>query len=234
MEDHHYHSTVPKKSRLGADLRRLHVVLTETGLALSLAMIVVLFRVPIDFEQEFAVPEVPHFAFELEDVEQTRQIERPPPPPRPPVPVQVPDDSILEDAVIEIDAEIDFDEPLEIPAPPVARSEEEEEPEILVLVEQMPEIVGGLESLYDMLEYPELARKAGIEGLVIVWFVIEKDGSPTNLEVAKSASEILDSEALRVVALMRFKPGLQRGKPVRVKFALPVRFTLRLRVDRAG
>jgi protein TonB len=225
MEDHH-HSRVPRKDQR-SDIKGFDVVLAETGLALSLALLVFLFRVPIGFEQEFEVPEVRQITVELEDVEQTQQIERPPPPPRPPVPVMVPDDAVLEDEIIEIDAEIDIDEPAYVPPPPPPAVEEEEEPEIFVVVEQMPEIIGGIEALYAVLEYPELARKAGIDGLVVVQFVIEKDGTPTQLTVMKSASEILDAEAVRAVSQLRFKPGLQRGKPVRVKFAMPVRFSLR-------
>ena len=219
------HSTIPHKSGLSVDLRRFHVVLAEAGLVLSLGMLLILFRAPIDLEEEFVVPEFVPLTVEMEDIEQTKQIEKPPPPPRPPVPIEVPNDEILEDEILEIDAEIDFDEPIALPPPPPAVAEEAE-PDIFLVVEQMPEIVGGLSSLYSILEYPELARKAGIEGLVVVQFVIEKDGTPSNLNIMKSANDILDTEALRAVAFLKFTPGLQRGKPVRVKFAMPVRFSL--------
>lgn len=229
------HSVVPRKAGLRFDIRKLQVLLAETGLVLSLGMLVVLFRVPMDVEQEFVVPEYTPVSVELEEVEQTKQLEKPPAPPRPPVPIEVPNDEVLEDEILHIDAEIDIDEPVELPPPPPpSKDAEEEEPEIFVVVEEMPEIIGGLQSLYDVLEYPELARKAGIEGQVVVQFVIEPDGTPSNLTVVKSANQILDAEALRAVSKLRFKPGRQRGKPVRVKFAMPVRFALTADQDAIG
>jgi protein TonB len=224
MKEHEY-TTVPRKARLGVDLRRFQVLLAEAGLVLSLATMIILVRMPLNLEQDFVVPEYQPITVEMEDVEQSEHLKKPPPPPRPPVPIEVPNDEILEDEALDIDAEIDFDEPAELPPPPALQ--EEEEPDVFIVVEKMPEMVGGIASLYSVLEYPELARRAGIEGLVVVQFVIEKDGSPTNLEVLKSANQILDAEALRAVALLRFIPGMQRGKAVRVRFAVPVRFTLK-------
>lgn len=221
------HSVIPQKTRLRNDIRKLNVLLAETGLVLSLGLLLVLFRVPLEVQQEFVVPEYTPISVELEEIEQTEHIERPPAPPRPPVPIEVPNDEVLEDEILDIDAEIDIGEAAELPPPPPpAKEDEEAEPEIFVVVEQMPEIIGGVQSLYDVLEYPELARRAGIEGQVIVQCVIEPDGTPSNLSVVKSANQILDAEALRAVGRLRFKPGMQRGKPVRVKFALPVRFAL--------
>ena len=229
------HTTIPRKANLRADIRRLQVVLAETGLVLSLGMLLILFRVPMDVEQEFVVPEYTQMTVELEEIEQTEHIEKPPAPPRPPVPIEVPNDEILEDEILDIDAEIDIDEPVDLPPPPPpAAAEDEEEPEIFIVVEEMPEIIGGLASLYAVLEYPELARKAGIEGQVVVQFVIEVDGTATNLAVIKSANDILDAEAIRAVSQLTFKPGRQRGKAVRVKYAMPVRFTLTAENNPAG
>lgn len=229
------HTTIPRKKSLSADIRSLQVVLAETGLLLSLGMLLILFRVPMEVEQEFVVPEYQQVTVELEEIEQTEHIEKPPAPPRPPVPIEVPNDEVLEDEILDIDAEIDIDEEVELPPPPPpAKGGEEEEPEIFIVVEEMPEIIGGLASLYSVLEYPELARKAGIEGQVVVQFVIEVDGTPSNLRVIKSANDILDAEALRAVSQLKFKPGRQRGKPVRVKYAMPVRFTLTSQDNPAG
>jgi protein TonB len=221
------HTVVPRKTSLRTDIRKLHVLLAETGLVLSLGLLVLLFRVPLEMQEEFVIPEYTPMSVELEDIEQTEHVEKPPAPPRPPVPIEVPNDEILEDEILDIDAEINIDEPVDLPPPPPpSQDEEEAEPEIFVVVEQMPEIIGGVQSLYQVLEYPELARRAGIEGQVIVQCVIEPDGTPSNLTVVKSANQILDAEALRAVSKLRFKPGMQRGNPVRVKFALPVRFAL--------
>jgi len=90
----------------------------------------------------------------------------------------------------------------------------------------MPELIGGLASLYAVIEYPDLALRAGIEGTVVVQFVIETDGVPTNVEIMRSGGSILDVAALDAIGKLHFKPGMQRGKPVRVRYAMPVRFKL--------
>lgn len=99
-------------------------------------------------------------------------------------------------------------------------------------IDEMPEFPGGLEMLMEYLaqniHYPEVARKAGIEGKVMVRFVVETDGSITDCTVMESLSEECDEEALRVVKRMpKWKPGIKDGQPVSVGFFLPVRFKLR-------
>ena len=110
--------------------------------------------------------------------------------------------------------------------------EEEAEPKgVFDVVEQMPEFPGGAVEMMKFLsmnvKYPAEASSKGIEGRVLVKFVIEKDGSITEARVVKSVNELLDAEALRVINLMpKWKPGMQNGKPVRVFFTLPVTFRL--------
>ncbi len=220
-------SVVPKK-QLRADVRRFETVLVEVGLVIALGLMLGLLKAPIRWDAQFVAQETESMVVKMEEVEQTQQIKKPPPPPRPPVPVSVPDETVLEDEPLDIDAEIDIDEPLDLPAlpPPPAAEESDEEADIFVVVEEMPELVGGIKSLYDVIQYPDLALRAGIEGTVVVQFVIETDGKPTNLNVMKSAGSILDTAALEAIAKLRFKPGKQRGKPVRVRYAMPVRFKL--------
>ena len=97
------------------------------------------------------------------------------------------------------------------------------------VVEQMPEFSGGekamLEFLYSNLEYPVGDRENGIEGKVIVQFIIEQDGSISNPKILQSVSETIDAEAIRVIELMpKWQPGMQDGKPVKVQYTLPLRF----------
>ncbi len=110
--------------------------------------------------------------------------------------------------------------------PALATTEQPAPPEVFVVVEEMPKLIGGLESLMADLTYPELARRAGIEGTVFVQLIVDKDGSVYDAEVVKGAHEALDAAALEAVRKARFEPGLQRGEPVRVRYALPVRFQL--------
>lgn len=114
----------------------------------------------------------------------------------------------------------------------VVVEEELEEEEVFSIVEVMPEFPGGMPKLSEYLSqnivYPDEAQKAGIQGKVFVSFVIEKDGSASNVKLIRGIGGGCDEEAIRVVqAMPRWKPGTQRGKPVRVSYSLPVNFTLK-------
>jgi len=98
-------------------------------------------------------------------------------------------------------------------------------------VEDMPEPVGGFDAMYAFLQenlrYPANARDKGIGGQVFVEFVIEKDGSVTNVKILTGVDPELDAESVRVVSMMpKWKPGKQNGKPVRTFYQIPIRFTI--------
>ena len=100
-----------------------------------------------------------------------------------------------------------------------------------MVVEQMPEFPGGMDDLMTFLNsnirYPKSAYDKNVQGRVIVQFVIEKDGTPTEFEIMRSVNPDLDAEALRVMKEMpKWKPGMQRGQVVRVKYTIPVTFRL--------
>lgn len=97
---------------------------------------------------------------------------------------------------------------------------------ILEFVDENPAIVGGLSTLYLSIDYPKSAREAGIEGLTVLMFVVEKDGSTNSIEVLKPLHPALDSAAVAAVSQTLFKPGRQNGKIVRVKMTLPIRFKI--------
>lgn len=112
-----------------------------------------------------------------------------------------------------------------------APAEKAAEEEIFMVVEQMPEFPGGMKEMLKFLQenvkYPENAMKNNVQGRVIVQFVIEKDGTPTEFKVLRSVDPDLDAEALRVMkAMPKWKPGMQKGQVVRVKFTVPVSFKL--------
>ena len=99
------------------------------------------------------------------------------------------------------------------------------------VVEQMPEFVGGqaelMKFLAENVHYPEAAYKVGKQGRVIVTFIVEADGSVSNAKIVKKVSDELDAEALRVIGTMpKWKPGMQNGKEVRVKYTIPITFRL--------
>lgn len=175
------------------------------------------------------------FLFEDElDIQQTTQ-ETPPPPP-PPAVQEVEVLNVVEDNVetesIEVNAEDDQEQEVVIAAPVEAPVEEEEEEVVFVVVEKMPEFPGGQQALFKYLsenvKYPMIAQENGIQGRVICQFVVNRDGSIVDVEVVRSGGDAsLDKEAIRVIKSMpKWKPGQQRGKPVRVKYTVPVNFKL--------
>ena len=100
------------------------------------------------------------------------------------------------------------------------------------VVEQMPEFPGGIKALLDYLcqnvKNPADAEKQKIEGRVIANFVVETDGSISNVEVFRPVFPSLDAEAVRVLSAMpKWKPGMQSGKVVRVKYTVPISFNLK-------
>lgn len=134
------------------------------------------------------------------------------------------DASQTEDAKEEVVAPVS-PEAKEAPADSTAKEE------VFMVAEQMPEYPGGMKEMLKFLQenvkYPENAMKNNVQGRVIVQFVVEKDGTPTEFKVARSVDPDLDAEALRVLQTMpKWKPGMQRGEVVRVKFTVPVSFKL--------
>ena len=114
---------------------------------------------------------------------------------------------------------------------PIVVEEPEKEEEIFQVVENQPEFPGGMAELMKYLQknikYPTICQEQGIQGRVIVQFVVNSDGSIVDPQVVKPVNPYLDKEALRVVSNMpKWKPGEQRGKKVRVRFTLPVTFRL--------
>jgi protein TonB len=113
----------------------------------------------------------------------------------------------------------------------VVEEEEPEEQEIFQVVEEMPEFPGGMAECMKFLgkniKYPTISQENGVSGKVIVQFVVNKDGSVVDPVVVRSVDPYLDKEALRVINTMpKWKPGKQRGKPVRVRYTVPVTFRL--------
>ena len=165
--------------------------------------------------------------------EQQEKIEVPPPPE---VPQQaevldiVDDQADIEETVIA--SSEDTGQKVEIKYVPVEVVEEEpDEQEIFDIVENMPEFPGGqaalMKYLSNNIKYPTIAQENGTQGRVIVQFVVNRDGSIVDARVARSVDPYLDREALRVINSMpKWKPGMQRNKPVRVLYTCPVMFRL--------
>ncbi|MGM0506666.1 MAG: energy transducer TonB [Bacteroidota bacterium] len=209
-----------------ADLRKYYPIFMQVGMVLALLIFIVAVKADLNSgpTQEIVLDE--QEVIEMEEVIQTQHIETPPPPPRPPVPQAVPDDEIIEDVDFEINAELSLDGPLDLPPPPPQEEEEEPAEDFFVVVEQMPELIGGLAELQSNIRYPEMARRAGIEGRVYVQFIVNEQGEVENPQVIRGIGGGCDEEALRAVREANFRPGMQRGRPVRVQYSLPIVFQL--------
>ena len=221
-----------KKSE-NASLEKDKLVYVLMGLVFTLSLVFVALEWT---EREVTKYEVndTDFLFEEEvEIQQTSQ-ETPPPPP-PPAVQEVEVLNVVEDNVetetIEVSTE-ENEQEVVIAAPVEAPVEEEEEEVVFVIVESMPEFPGGQQALFKYLsenvKYPVIAQENGIQGRVICQFVVNKDGSIVDVEVVRSGGDpSLDKEAIRVIKSMpKWKPGKQRGKPVRVKYTVPVNFKL--------
>ncbi len=221
----------PKKTEK-ADLEQKRGFFFQIGLVVSMAAVLLAFEWRSYDRNVMDLGDL-----KLEDIPEemipiTKQEEKPPPPP-PPAPVEI---QIVEDDVeIENEAEIEETEITQETAVEVIEVAEEvvDEPEIFTIVEDMPEFPGGGESallryLSKNIKYPPLARENNIQGIVYVTFEIDRSGKVKDAKILRGIGGGCDEEALRVVSNMpQWKPGRQRGKPVRVQYNLPVRFTLK-------
>ena len=209
-----------------ADLKKYYTIFLQLGLIATMSVMLGLFKAEFRTHQEDVELTNKQETIKMEEVVQTKQTTKPPPPPRPPVPVEVPNDEIIEDEIIDLDAELDMNKEVAVPPPPPKAEEKEDEDEVFVVVEHMPELRGGLAGIQKDIKYPEIARKAGIEGRVYVQFVVNERGRVENARVVRGIGGGCDEEALRVVKKAKFRPGMQRGRPVQVQMSLPIVFKL--------
>lgn len=166
--------------------------------------------------------------------EQPEQAAPPPPPAAPPIAETltiVEDDADVEETTIATSEETN--QAVDIKYVPVAVEEEEpEEQTIFEVVEQMPEFPNGgmaglMQYLSKNIKYPTIAQENGTQGRVTVQFVVNRDGRIVDAKVLRGVDPYLDKEAIRVISSMpKWKPGMQRGKAVRVKYTVPVMFRL--------
>jgi periplasmic protein TonB len=189
----------------------------EGALVIALLFLIGTFYAFKKFESSFKLPPKPDITIETVEIPPTEQIQRPPPPSRPAIPVESEDEDILDDVTIE-ETEVTFEPMEELPPPPPP---EEDEVFEFFAVSEKPVIIHKEEP-----KYPDLARKAGIEGIVVITVTIGKDGKVEDAKVFKSLP-MLDEAALKAAKKCTFKPAKQRDKTVRVKMNIPFHFRLK-------
>ena len=217
-----------------ANLENKKVMFTQIGLIISLLIAWMAFEHK-SYDKREIDPSLLRQTEVVEEemVEITKQEEPKPQPVE--VPKQTTQLEIVQDDVevedIEINAEVDQTEVIEEYVPVEVEEEEVVEQEIFQIVEEMPAYPGGDQKLMEFIakgiKYPQIARETGIQGRVFVGFVVEPDGSVSNVKLLRGIGGGCDEEAMRVVKSMpKWKPGKQRGKAVRVSYMLPVNFKL--------
>jgi len=220
-----------------ADLNRFRMVFFNIGLIISLSITYTAFE--WKFYDDSSILDTSVIVNdEFEEVFEIPPTEQPPPPP-PEIKnvniVTIEDTEEIEDE-LEISFDIEMTEDLVIEQLPLVIEdgegfEEETSEEIFLIVEEQPSPKGGMKAFYNhvnsIIRYPSQARRLGVQGRVFVQFVIEKDGSITQVAVIRGIADDCDKEAIRVVSSApAWNPGKQRGKPVRVKMSLPISFRL--------
>jgi len=225
----------PKKSPK-ADLENKRGIFVQLGLVISLGLVLLAFNWNSQIKEADSLGQVQAQDVEDEMIPITRPEEvKPPPPPPPPQVVEVlnivDDNTDIDDELQIEDTEANDNTVVDV-APIVQQKEEQtEEAPVFFIVEDMPEFPGGdlalRKYIANAIKYPVIAQENGIQGKVYVNFVVNTDGSVTNAKIARGVDPSLDKEALRVInSLPKWKPGKQRGKPVRVSFTVPINFVL--------
>ncbi|MBN1986116.1 MAG: energy transducer TonB [Prolixibacteraceae bacterium] len=220
-----------------ADLESKKNVFFMVGLVVALGVTLVAFEWTTKPKKADDLGQIQTQEVEEEIIPITREQQvKPPPPPPPPKVVEVlnivDDDIEIEDELEIEDTEADDETVIDVaPVIETQEEEEEEEAQVFFIVEDMPEFPGGELALRkyiaNAIKYPVIAQENGIQGKVYVTFVVDKDGGISDARIARGVDPSLDKEALRVVnTLPKWKPGKQRGKPVRVSYTVPINFVL--------
>jgi len=227
----------PRKTEK-ADLESKRSLFVQIGLIVVLAIILLAFewkqyeRAKLELGVRDNVEVIEEVVIQTE-----QEVAKPPAPAPPPQTtiLEIVDNDVTVDD-ISIDAETDENTQMEeyVAPPPSSvevKDEEIVEAEIFTVVEESPSFPGGEEArirfLQENIEYPQMARESGIQGTVYMTFVVEPSGSVSAVRVLRGIGGGCDEEAIRVIQKMpKWNPGKQRGKPVRVQFTMPIKFTL--------
>ena len=220
-----------------ADLENKKTLFLQIGLVIALVLCLLAFNWTTGQKNDSIFEGMTEQAIEEEQIPVTEEL---PPEQAPPPEVTVTDlfEIVQDDVVLTTEVSFDDDETtedkvVEIYAPVSLQAEEEAtEEEVFVIVEDMPRFKGGdinkfREWVQKRVRYPEIAAENSIQGRVYVTFVVETSGLVSNVSVTRSVDALLDAAAKEAVeASPKWEPGMQRGRPVRVRYSIPIIFQL--------
>jgi protein TonB len=216
-----------------ADINKKSTLFLNIGLVISISS--VFFAFEYKFYDEGPAMDLGQVNDDMEDIMEIPPTEQPPPPPpkvKLPEIIEIPDEEEIEED-IELDLDMDMTEDDAIEDIVFEEDTEEEVDKIFQIVEQQAEPSGGIQAFYDYVfgqldgNYPRQAQRMTIEGVVYVQFVVEKDGSLTDVVAVKGIGGGCDELAVEVVKNSpKWTPGRQRGRAVRSQRVIPIRFVL--------
>lgn len=225
------------KKNDNANLEKRKGIFLQLGLVISISLCLIAFEWTTGTKDDNPFDTGDEEVIEEEMIPITEMQE-----PEPEAPPEVPktteifeiveDDVAIENEILFEDDETDFDDEIQMYDFEVTEEQEEEEEEIFVVVEDMPTFRGGDVNKFrnwvqQRVKYPQIAAENGIQGKVFLMFVVEPDGSVSNVTIMRGVDPALDNEAIRVVeSSPKWAPGKQRGAPVRVRFSITVNFQL--------
>ncbi len=210
-----------RKKHANADLKAIYPKVLRRSTLLTLFLMVGLAILFPDMKIDSKPTKRSIEVVKVVDIPETHQKKRLPPLPRPSVPIPTEDEDVPEDVTI-ADTELDFDAPVVDIPPPLQKNDVEVEEEILEfwIVEQKPELTKFVNPVY-----PEMARRAGLQGQVLVAFIVTREGRVAEPQVLKGP-EIFRAAALEAVRQFQFKPAMQNDRGVAVRMTIPIRFSL--------
>ena len=221
-----------------ASLGNKRLLFTEIGFVLALLIVYGAFEYSSK-DKQTKVLEADVVAVEEEELIPITQETPPPPPETPQIPVLsdnidiVDDDLQVEDTILNLEDDANLGVEIKEYVEQVEEEEIEEEAIPFQLVEQKPGFMGGDANAFskwvnERLQYPEIAKENGIQGRVLLQFVVGADGKVSNVKVVRGVAPALDKEAVRVVqSSPKWTPGKQRDRAVKVTYTFPVIFQLR-------
>ncbi|MCA1757643.1 MAG: energy transducer TonB [Bacteroidales bacterium] len=225
------------KKNENVDLEKRKGIFFQLGLVIVLALCLIAFEWTSGQKGPNEFADLGEEALEEELIPITEMPEQ-----QPEIPPEVPkvtelfeiveDDVTIENEIIFADDETSFDDEVQMYDFTISEEEEAEEEEIFIVVEDMPTFRGGdvnkfREWVQQRVKYPQIAAENGIQGKVYLMFVVEPDGSVSNVSIMRGVDPALDNEAIKVVqSSPKWAPGKQRGAPVRVRFSITVNFQL--------
>jgi periplasmic protein TonB len=210
-----------------ADLNIHYKKYFQISMIIVLALLIAAFKFSPRLSQNKLMKDDVGCIINIFEIPQTDQNKKPLLPPRPQLPEIATVDAIedIEFATTDIEIDADLAPPARLEKPSTRIVEDDNAP--FVAAEVMPDIVGGLESIQKNIYYTDFARRAEIEGKVIIEFIVGKSGDVEDAKIFKGIFDELDMIALNAVKQAKFTPGLQRGKAVRVRMWMPIVFKLK-------